>query len=173
MSDIRKATRRAKHIEAVFTNTPEIPEAYKRLTLTELKTHALARLGYSHNGVASALDVRVGTASRYYRRVGRTMGAEALRAAPPEVLSQWPYVPVCVLGTRSAVTKVWAENRRIPRGWNLKEGRRGEYRFTCIHGKEGDLTQSPSKRLKGVSFDMSGTKEGCKCVDPLVRSGVY
>jgi hypothetical protein len=168
MNDVRKATRRAKHIQAVFENSPEIPEAYKRLTIAELKTHALARLGYSHSGVASALGVRVGTASRYYRRVGRTMGAEALQAAPPEVIKKWPYAPICVLGTRSAVTKSYAENRRVPRGWNLKQNERGEYRFQCIHGKVGDLSQSPSKRLGRVSLDISGTKEGCKCTDPLI-----
>lgn len=174
LSDLELATARAKYIESVFLRDP-VPSSYERLTIEELKTHALAKLGYSHTGVASVLDVGVGTASRYYRRVGRVMGYQALEAAHPDVIDRWPRGPVCVLGTRHAATDA---HRRATDGFDRWETDRrgGGLRYICPHGNVPKLTQSPSKRLSvsydGVDMDPDD-RDSCDCVDPLVVDRWY
>jgi len=173
MNDIDLATRRAKHVAGVFDRMP-VPESYTNLSTAELTAHALARLGYSHNGAASAMNVRIGTASRYFRKIGRTMGAEALHAAPPRIIEEWPYAPVCILGSRSQVTK-WHSERRDTRDlYHVKEDEYGRSAYYCLHGKKADFTQSPSKRLKIKSgYDLKGTKTSCKCKDPLISDRIF
>lgn len=174
MNDIDLATRRAKHIAGVF-EVINVPDEYADLSEAELKTHALARLGYSHSGAASALGVNIGTASRYFRKIGRTMGAEALHAAPPRVIEQWPYEPVCILGTRPQLTKWHYERSGGSDFFKIKRDKYGRKVYHCRHGKKADFTQSPSKRLKlsGSGYDLKGTKSSCKCTDPLIMNGIY
>jgi hypothetical protein len=186
VGDVPAATARAKYIGRLcdthasdkYGGGRMVPDAWTRLSRDDLTAHALARLGYSHIGVASALDVGVPTARRYVRRVGRHMGRIGLMPAPFGALEQWPRGPVCVAGDRGdrAVLLADTDGARMA-GFNLKNTRDGP-RWVCQrHGNASVITQRASERVAlatgGSPFDDSGDAEKCRCISPLVSAGVW
>ena len=186
VGDVPAATARAKFIrELCITHAPDkygggrmVPDAWTRLSRDDLTAHALARLGYSHVGIASALEVGKPTARRYVRRVGRHMGRIGLMPAPPAALARWPRGPVCVAGDRGDRAALLADTDGArTAGFNLKDTPDGP-RWVCQrHGNVSVITQRASERVAlatgGSPFDDSGDAEKCRCISPLVSSGVW
>jgi len=181
VGDVPAAKARAKHINTLTHTKPRdgerfVPESWGRLSMKDLTAHALARLGYSHIGVASAMGVGQPTARRYIRRVGTHMGRVGLEAAPIEALETWPRGPVCVLGTRSDVVASFASQPTPPVGYTVKQTDEGT-RYVCKHGNVSTVTQRNSERVgaatSGVYVDTSGDSDRCRCISPLVRYGVW
>jgi hypothetical protein len=187
VGDVPAATARGKYIrELCVMSLPDdrggggfVPEQWRRLSVDDFTTHALARLGYSHVGIASALDVGKPTARRYVRRVGRHMGREGLMAAPLGALDQWPRGPVCVTGERGVLAAHVAatDERNVTFGFELQSTDEGR-RFVCKrHGNVSVITQRSAERVGlatgGSPLDNSGNNDSCRCISPLVRAGVW
>jgi len=181
VGDYNAARARAKFINTLtHTKTRNgnrhLPEHWGRLSMKDLTAHALARLGYSHVGVASAMEVGKPTARRYIRRVGTHMGRVGLEAAPLEVLAQWPRAPVCVLGRRADVVAAMSSRRSPPMGYEPKQTPEG-LRYVCRHGNVTKITQRNAERVGAAATlayrDIDGDADGCRCISPLVRWGVW
>jgi len=115
---------------------------------------------------------------KYVRRVGRHMGRIGLMPAPFGALEQWPRGPVCVAGARGDRAALLADTDGArTAGFNLKDTPDGP-RWVCQrHGNVSVITQRASERVAlatgGSPFDDSGDAERCRCISPLVSSGVW